>query len=122
MAYIKHTANPRRETNDCIIRSIANATGQDWQTVMKEMCEIAVEKFAMPNHDVVARTYMNRRDIEQQYFYPTDHMTVAKFCQEHPQGNFVVCVPDHAVSIINGDHYDLVDSANDEIQSYWQVK
>lgn len=122
MAYIEFTANPKRRTNDCIIRSIANATQTDWQEVMREMCDIAIEKYAMPNNDVVAREYFNRRNIEQMYMYPGDNMTVARFCEENPEGNFVLCVPDHALSVINGDYYDLVDSANEPISAYWQVK
>ena len=53
MTYIRHTANPKNETNDCIVRSIANATNRPWQDVMRELCDIAIDMYQMPNNSGV---------------------------------------------------------------------
>ena len=122
MVFKYYTANPVKETNDCIIRSVANATGQDWQTVMREFCDIAIEKYDMPNAYCVAQEYMNRRNYEEEYPYPTPPLTVSQFCKEHPQGKYVVLLENHALSVIDGDIYDLEDSAEQTVVSYWIVE
>lgn len=120
MSYIHHTANPKNETNDCIIRSIANATGRPWKDVMKELCDIAIDMYLMPNNSEVIDEYMYKRKI---FVYPTDgNITVEQFAVENPSGRFVIGVKDHALSIIDGNWYDLVDSAKEKVLEYYKVE
>ena len=51
----RFTANPKNETNDCAIRSFANAEGKEWQQVAKEFFDIALEEYLMPR-----RIYLSR--------------------------------------------------------------
>lgn len=117
--YVRYTANPKRETNDCIIRSIAKATDTPWQEVMKEMCEIAIENYTMPNDYMCAQEYLSkRRNCPEEYPRAT---TVAQFCIEHPSGKFVVLMEDHAMSVVDGICYDLVNCMTEQIVSYWEI-
>lgn len=121
MAFIEFTANPKKKrTNDCIVRSIANATNRPWADVMRELCDLAIEFCTMPNDGEVVDEYMYRR----RWFadQPKTPTTVAQFAAEHPQGRFVIGVKDHGVSIIDGDWYDLVDSGRDLVVDYYEVK
>lgn len=121
MAFIEFTANPRKKrTNDCIVRSIANATGRPWADVLKELCEIGIELSNMPNAGEVVDEYMYRRKIYANQ--PQGKITLAQFAKEHPTGRFVIGVPDHGVSMIDGDWYDLVDSGNSEVVDYYEVR
>lgn len=120
MAFIRHTANPKNETNDCIIRSIANATNRPWQDVMRELCDIAIEMYQMPNNGQVVDEYMYRRKIF--VYTPDEKITVSQFAAKHPKGRYVIGVKDHGVSIIDGDWYDLVDSGNEEVLEYYKVE
>lgn len=120
MAYIEHSANPKKRTNDCIVRSIANATGRPWQDVMRELCEIAVDMYLMPNNGEVVDEYMYKRKIFINY--PKQPTTVEQFAKQNPKGRFVIGVKDHGVSIIDGDWYDLVDSAKEIVNEYYEVK
>lgn len=121
----RFTANPKNETNDCAIRSFANAEGKEWKEVAKEFFNIALENFLMPNDLFVASEYAMKNNYEEGYIYPDNPFTVSRFAQVNPTGKFVVLVGDdeggHAVSIINGDYYDLVDSANCLINQYWKI-
>lgn len=121
LKFIRYTANPKNETNDCIIRSIANATQTPWEDVMREMCDIAIELYNMPNAYEVAKEYMDRRKYSEEYLRSSEELTVAEFCQQHPTGNYVVLTEIHAISIIDGDVYDLQNSLYDRIVSYWKV-
>lgn len=121
----RFTANPKNETNDCAIRSFANAEGKEWKEVAKEFFNIALENFLMPNDLFVASEYAVKNNYEEGYIYPDNPFTVSRFAQVNPTGKFVVLVGDdeggHAVSIIDGDYYDLVDSANCLINQYWKI-
>lgn len=121
LKFIRYTANPKNETNDCIIRSIANATQTPWEDVMREMCDIAIELYNMPNAYEVAKEYMDRRKYPEEYLRSSEELTVAEFCQQHPTGNYVILTEVHAISIIDGDVYDLQNSLYDRIVSYWKV-
>ena len=120
----RFTANPKNETNDCAIRSFANAEGKEWQEVAKEFFDIALSEYLMPNDFFIAGEYAQRHNYEDGYIYPDNPYTVERFAQTHPQGKYVVLVTgeqSHAVSIIDGDYYDLVDSANQPIDTYWKI-
>ena len=120
MAFIESTANPKgKRTNDCIVRSIANATGRPWADVLRELCEIGIELSNMPNSGEVVDEYMYRRKIFANQ--PKKSTTVAEFAKEHPTGRFVIGVQDHGVSMIDGNWYDLIDSGKDEIVDYYEV-
>lgn len=120
MAFVRHNANPKNETNDCIIRSISHATGRHWQDVMKEMCSYATEMYLMPNDGRVVEEYMYNRNIFA--YNVNEPMTVKEFAAQNPSGRFVVGVEDHALSIIDGDWYDLTDSADAKVLEYYKVQ
>ena len=117
--YYRFTANPENETNDCIVRSTAKAENKEWKEVAREFFDIALEKYLMPNDYQVASEYMNRRGYYEDY---TDgKITVEQFIKEHPTGTFIAMLEDHAMCIIDGDLYDLVDCSKLPLISYWQV-
>lgn len=122
----RFTKNPKRETNDCGIRSFANAENKDWETVAKEIFDIALSEYTMPNDASVFTKYAEKYGYEENYIFPDNPFNIERFAQTHPQGRYVALVGDdeggHAVSIIDGDWYDLVDSAKHEIMSYWVIK
>lgn len=121
----RFTANPKNETNDCAIRSFANAEGKEWQQVAKEFFDIALEEYLMPNDLWVATKYAEKYGYEDGYIYPDNPYNVARFIQTHPTGKYVVLVSgeqSHAISIIDGDHYDLYDSINEPIDQYWTIE
>ena len=120
MSFVKFTANPKNETNDCIIRSIAKATDRPWQNVMKEMCDIAIEMYLMPNNSEVIEEYMYRR--KKFVYSPSNPTTVQQFAAENPVGRFVICGEDHAIAIVDGDWYDLNDSANTKVVDFYHVE
>lgn len=122
----RFTANPKNETNDCAIRSFTNAEGKEWQQVAKEFFDIALENYVMPNDYSVAGKYAEKYGYEEDYIFPDNPFTIERFAQTHPTGKYVALVEDneggHAVSIIDGDYYDLVDSAKHQMVSYWTIQ
>lgn len=120
--YKRYTANPKHETNDCAIRSFANAEGKEWQQVAREFFDIAFENYLMPNDLFVASTYAEKYGYEDGYIFPDNPYTVERFAQTHPTGTYVILLEDHAMSLIDGDYYDLVDCAKHQVVQYWKIK
>lgn len=48
--YVNYNANPKnRKTGDCVIRAIARATNQSWETVYAALCELGAKMKDMSN-------------------------------------------------------------------------
>ncbi len=56
--YINVNKKDISSTGDCVVRAIANATNQSWETVMKALCDIAIKKGRMPNDYIVFEQYL----------------------------------------------------------------
>ena len=120
MAFVKYTANPKNETNDCIVRSIAKATNKPWQDVMRGLCDIAIDMCLMPNDADVVNEYMYNEGV---YVYSAgENTTVEQFARKNPQGSFILCCEDHGVALVDGDWFDLTDSAKSIVVDYYPIK
>lgn len=120
MAYIYYHNNPLgKNVGDCAVRAVSKVMGWDWDRTYKEL---AVQGFCMANMPNANETiggllFLNgyhRYNIET--FCP-DCYTINDFCDEHPEGTFVVMTGSHAVAVIDGTIYDSFDSGN-EIPAY----
>ncbi len=59
MEFVNRNVNPLgKKTGDCVIRSIALATGKSWDEVFKELFAIAFEKKMMVNNKEVYVQYL----------------------------------------------------------------
>lgn len=97
---------------DCTVRSLCAATGQSWDTIHAQLCELSGQMADMPSADRVwwelARRYgfTRRRMIDQ----CPDCYTVSDFSADHPRGVYILGPPEHAVAVICGDWWDTWDS------------
>lgn len=125
--FIPYNANPNYiRTGDCTVRAIMIATGYDWNRTYIELCIMGYMIGAMPNTNVVWRSYLRARG-----FKPTllpdecpDCYTVRDFCLDHPYGIYVLCTGDgdgtHVLTVINGSYFDAWDSGNEIPIMYWR--
>lgn len=51
-----------------------------------------------------------------------DCYTVSDFAFDHPRGVYVLGTSSHVVTLIDGDWYDIFDSADETVQFYWYRK
>lgn len=115
-------SNPKVDTNDCAPRSIATATGLPWQEVMKELCDIAVEEYRMPNDLVVVSKYLEKLvGPGHQINLLGTGTTLSEFCEMYPQGKYAVQCTNHGVAVIDGEIYDTYDSNGDIVATAFQV-
>lgn len=105
--------NPQRlNVGDCTVRSICAATGMDWNTVHKALCDLSGEMADMPSADRVWWTLLKQFGFTQKRMIDRcpDCYTVSDFCRDHPHGIYILGPHEHAVCAINGDWLDSWDS------------
>lgn len=124
MAFIQYNANPRsNRVGDCVIRAISKVTGMSWEKTYTEIALKGFSMYDMPSSNAVWGRYL----IDNGYkmltipnFCP-DCYTVIEFCEDHPEGSYLVATGTHVLAVIDGDYYDTWDSG-DEIPIYYFTK
>lgn len=142
----KHNENPKGlKAGDCVVRAIALATGQPWDKVFTDLCEIALKKKRMPNEKQVYETYLEKLGWEKHSqprstIYENGHKdtykkyTVDEFItdlnfmnnikREHDV--YIITVAHHMTCVkyqgIDFDIYDIWDCSNKTIRNYWTKK
>lgn len=119
MNYRFYNNNPfNRKTSDCSIRAIALATGRKWDDVYKEISDNARKKGYMMNSVSYLEDYLDDR-------YPrTCHYskTINEFVNEFPKGKYVVSMPNHLTTVIDGINYDTFPTLNRKMWCAWKIE
>lgn len=119
-------ANPnpcRSEEPDCVVRAIAIATDQDWDTVHWDLCVLSHEKCTMPSVNWLWGLYLKQHGFER-FSLPRscpECVTVREFARRYPEGTYVIGTGSHAVCVKQGNWIDLFDSAS-EVPTYFYRK
>ena len=109
-------------TSDCVIRALAIAQDQSWE---QTYIELSMQGFVMGdwgNANIVWSAYLKDRGFKR-YAIPNTcpHCYCVKdFCEDHPQGTYILATGTHVVAVIDSNYYDLWDSGNEVPQYYWE--
>lgn len=120
--YSYYNLNPfKRNVGDCVIRAIAKATGKSWdETYIALMVEGLLLK-DMPTANHVWGSYLRQQGFKRYLVPDVENYTVSDFCDEHPDGTFILAISGHVVCVQDGTIYDSWDSSN-EVPVYFWVK
>ena len=105
---------------DCVIRAIAIAQRTSWKDTHKKLCDLSREVCNIPSANSVWGTYLI--DFGAQYYEVNKPITIRQFCILHPYGTYVIGTGNHAVTVIDGDWYDVWDSGDEHISYYFKIK
>lgn len=122
MAYIEFNNNPvGRKVGDCAVRAVSKALNMGWEAAYIALAMNGLSMGDMPSADSVWGA-----TLRQNGFYRTaipnscpDCYTARDFCEEHPEGVYVLGFGGHVATVENGDIYDSWDSSNEIPQFYW---
>lgn len=122
MAYIEFNNNPvGRRVGDCAVRAVSKALNMGWEAAYIALAMNGLSMGDMPSADSVWGA-----TLRQNGFYRTaipnscpDCYTARDFCEEHPEGVYVLGFGGHVATVENGDIYDSWDSSNEIPQFYW---
>lgn len=118
--------NPNPENNlvgDCTIRAISKALDQDWEQTYIDLCLQGFVMHDMPSSNNVWGKYLKSKGFVRSIIPNTcpDCYTITDFCNDNPQGIYLVATGSHIVCVINGSYYDTWDSGS-EVPIYYFVK
>ena len=123
--WIRCNPNPLGKTvGDCVIRAVAIATGQSWRKTYRDLCRLGEYQADLPNSNAVWGSYLREKGARQ-FLLPEscpECITVRAFAERYPEGIYVIGTGDHSVAVIDGDWYDLFNSAESVPTYFWQVR
>lgn len=120
MAFIFYNANPLQAYNgDCVVRALSLANEQDWRTTYIGLCLQGYSMYDMPSSNRVWAEYLKKRGWIKAAL-PECCYTVRDFCEDFPEGIYIVGTGTHAIAIKDGNYYDTWDSGSEQIIYYWR--
>lgn len=79
-------------------------------------------------HDMPSANRVWKRFLREHGFTRTeianscpDCYTVRDFCEDHPEGIFILSTGTHVIAVENGDYWDAWDSGNTVPTEYWSM-
>ena len=79
---------------------------------------LAFEMADMPSSNEVWGRFLNLYGYIQMPI--VNNYTINDFCDDHPNGKYIVCTGEHATAVINGYFYDTMDTGNKNILFYYK--
>lgn len=120
--YVNYNPNPKKKiVGDCVIRAVSLALGESWQNVYGDITVKGYILADMPSSDAVWSAYIRGKGFKMKPIPDTCPAcyTVKDFCIDHPTGTYILKCPDHVVTVIDGDHYDVFDSSDETVLFYY---
>ena len=116
--------NPRgKRVGDCVIRALSAATGKSWEETYIELCLLGYIAGDLPSSNKIWDTYLKSQGFTRHIVTAEclDCYTIQDFCNEYPQGTYVIGTGSHAVAVVDGVLLDSWDSS-DETPIYFYRK
>lgn len=123
--WVEFNPNPvGRKVGDCVVRAISKALDMGWEAAYIALTINGLQMGDMPSSNSVWGSLLRMHGYSRKSIPDTcPHCyTVEDFCEEHPEGTFVLGTGDHAVCVKNGNYYDVFDSGQEIPQFVWYRK
>lgn len=120
--WIKYNPSPvGASVGDCVVRAVAKALDVDWETAYAKLAIAGFNMGNLPSANVVWGAVLRQQGMKR-YNIPNtcpDCYTIKDFCEEHPEGIYVLGTGTHAVTVVDGNYWDAWDSGNEIPVYYW---
>ena len=114
--YSYYNANPYKiRVGDCVIRAISKALNQSWEDTYIELCLLGYIMGDLPSSNAVWDNYLKTQGFVRDIVSadcPSCY-TINDFCEEYPQGTYIIGTGTHAVCVIDSVLYDTWDSSGE---------
>lgn len=123
--HIYRNPNPsKKEVGDCVVRACCLATGDNWDNVYKELCDLGADMYVMPNDKEAYNQYLlhygftyHGISVKKGGKRPTVNQ-IAKYTKNTDL--VVVCrIANHIVTARDGNFLDLWDCGSKSLYGYW---
>lgn len=125
MPYQNYNPNPQgKRTGDCVVRAISKALNQDWE---RTYIELSLQGFMMSDllsSNAVWGAYLKGKGFTREVIPNecADCYTVERFCEEYPEGVYLLAISGHLACVEDGVLYDAWDSTQEVPVYYWYKK
>ena len=116
MSYVFFNPNPKgRTVGDCSVRAIAKALGLSWSDAYLQIVTEGYGVCDMPSSDAVWGAVLRKNGFSRKAIQNTcpDCYTAQQFCEDNPNGTFVLGFGGHVATVVNGVLYDAWDSSKE---------
>lgn len=120
--YIEFNPNPvGRRVGDCAVRAIAKALDMGWEAAYIALVINGLQMGDMPSSDVVSGSVLRQNKFRRQAVKDTcpDCYTAEDFCEDHPEGTYVLYFGGHVACVKDGNLYDAWNSSAEIPQYFW---
>ena len=121
--WVEYNANPeKKRTTDCVIRALSTILGQTWEETYTDLYYQGLVMREMPSANNVWGAYLRSKGFVREAIPNTcpDCYTVEDFCNEHPEGDYILALEGHVIAVKDGDSYDTWDSSQETPLYYWR--
>lgn len=125
MAYVEFNPNPiGRKVGDCTVRAISKALDMGWEAAFIALTINALQMGDMPSSDAVSGSLLRQHGYYRKAVPDTCPAcyTVKDFCEDHPEGKYVLYCGGHVVAADSGNYFDSWDSGSEVVQYVWYRK
>ena len=121
--WIEYNNNPLGlRVGDCVIRAISKALDEPWEKVYIDLCVQGLMMGDVISSNAVWTAFLKRRGFKPRTVEDCPECySIEDFCQEHPNGVYVIGTGSHAVAVVNGCAFDAWNSLR-ETAVYYFVK
>ena len=122
--YSYFNCNPKgNRVGDCVIRAISKALNMSWEDVY---IDLTIQGYIMGDllsSNAVWNAYLKSKGFKRDIVSNDcpECYTINDFCEEYPQGVYIIGTGSHAVCVIDGTIYDTWQSG-DETPIYFYKK
>lgn len=127
MEFVKFNNNPKqKKTGDCVIRSIALATGKSWKDVYMDLAQLGCKKGLMPNDNKNWQAYLKKLGYEKQRMprkLDNRRYTLEEFIDEiaHRNWTYIISIAKHLTVVKDKTLYDTWNCKNKCVGNYWII-
>ena len=98
---------------DCAVRAVSKALDMEWSKAYTALALTGYAMCDMPSSNTVWGTYLRSNGFKREQIpdvYPEKY-TALQFCEDHPDGTYVLVFSGHVATVQDGTLFDSWDSS-----------
>lgn len=111
-----YNANPYKiRVGDCVIRALSKALNMSWEDVYIDLTIQGYILGDLLSSNAVWDAYLKSKKFKRDIVSNDcpECYTVNDFCEEHPNGTYIIGTGTHCIAVIDGCVYDTWDSSGE---------